>query len=69
MSIQTFGWEIASYGIGGDEIKDGNKMEKKVKERERTQRDYVIQLESLHPQDKVLSDYNFYILNRIYNKL
>jgi len=45
-------------------------MEKKsIKERERTQKDYIIQLESLHLQDKVLSSYIFYILNCIHNKL
>ena len=69
LSIWTFGQEIDSYGIGRDEFKDDDKMKEKVKERERTQKDYIIQLESLYPWDKVLSGYIFYILNRIYNKL
>ena len=38
IAVRTFRRETASYGIGRDEIKDGNKMEEKVKERERTQR-------------------------------
>ena len=58
-----------STPIVGDEIKGYKKTLKKVKEEERTQRDYVIKLNSLSPHNKILGGNIFYILNCVDNEL